>query len=48
MLFMKAQILGNRLHVMPNRICAMPHSAEFLQTIASPTPRYATQREIQV
>jgi hypothetical protein len=26
---------------------AMPHSMEFLKKISSPTPRYATQREIQ-
>jgi hypothetical protein len=43
--------MPNRLQAVPHsaelRLTAMPHSAEFLQKISSPTPRYATQREIQ-
>jgi hypothetical protein len=30
-----------------NRLRAMRNSAEFLRKISLPTPRYATQREIQ-
>jgi hypothetical protein len=42
---------ANRLRAMPHsaelRLQAMLHSVEFLKKISSPTPRYATQREIQ-
>jgi hypothetical protein len=42
---------ANRLlamsHSAESRIHAMRHSSEFLKKISSPTPRYATQREIQ-
>jgi hypothetical protein len=35
-------------HSAGSRLRAMPHSAEFLEKISSATPRYATQREIQL
>jgi hypothetical protein len=42
---------ANWLRAMPHsadsRLPAIPHSAEFFQKISSPTPCYATQREIQ-
>jgi hypothetical protein len=39
--------LSSTPHRVESRLPAMRHSVEFLQKISSPTPRYATQCEIQ-